>query len=923
MRRLVSLSFVGRQVVLSLNTAVVEISGHHNFVSMMSTTNARFALAAAAICVIVAYFFIGSSTDAPAAPIPAGVAVIPAPPQGVRSSPGPVSAIAGVHCRFRFSERGWSAPLMTAVMPALAEHPSCMVARANPALPVPESFLCFKHGGHFPGAPRSGAVAAMPAALKAARCASPDGLEWHIAADSLAVRRELKAYNRRWKPNAAASAAAATTGRAAHNAPSTPLAASERAAEKKHESATDALTTQLILRDAIVVDGEIYSGVQPTGTAMIRVAGIYSMVSNNWPQSLTRTVPVHALDMLPAPVQANRQMLAVACRSPPAQEFSGLCRARDISVMLQTPGAVSEARRAIAAAAWRFGYWQPATDFLSSYHVVVEVALPMFHAMLRSAARRRGLAPAELWDRVLTAYGASSPAAAAAAAGGDGGREIHLPCLNSAAAVTSRPRKAMWGFKAGSCKHGAAKCLASAWATLYTTLFSFVAPHLGAAAESATPSAPPPPRPTFGLHRVGAEEHAAALANGESMVAAPTDPAVASSAAPPERSLPAAEEAASSSSSPQMATDRSTDCDAERDPVPAMTATATQRGDRVVLGLAGDAAAERETPRFFDTLHAGYPPYCEPLWGGDPIFLNESAELLRAAPRMLRASVRECDLLLWATRGVLVSASRQAIARAQQQGGAAVGTSSSPSSSVVDRPVVAARRGPGRRPSPPVVLFSTRRDDWARDVVNEEDVLRRLDAHIHRQYCGAAARGGGVDDASCGCDPAAVGSAIDVARRNQAASDNANNNNNKSSSSLVTPRTYCHIQVVKFGGSLQSQVARVLVNATVFIGPHGANLLPTLFLPPNGGVITLDADPKNGFFPYGTFPSWLHWRRLALDRTCNRRLDANRKSCKVRSANNDNLVVSRAQEQRLADYLDEIVRAQYVSAKAAPFKYLS
>jgi hypothetical protein len=98
----------------------------------------------------------------------------------------------------------------------------------------------------------------------------------------------------------------------------------------------------------------------------------------------------------------------------------------------------------------------------------------------------------------------------------------------------------------------------------------------------------------------------------------------------------------------------------------------------------------------------------------------------------------------------------------------------------------------------------------------------------------------------------------------------------------------------------------------IFIGGHGANLLPSVFLPPNAGLISLDMS-NIGFYPYGIVPPWLHWRRVVVDSVCNPRL---RGGCgKKSTANNRDLHASEAQLQAIVNAVGDILRAQLQSPK--------
>jgi hypothetical protein len=696
--------------------------------------------------------------------------------------------------------------LVVAVVPGVEEHPSCVAGREGSR--VPAAHLCFKHGGHFPGCARRGAenaselasliapLTALPStqALNDAARRTFDGLEWRVAVSTrgaIAPRRSTA---------------------------TTPSSSS---------------VSRLVLRDAVVVGGDIYSGAV-RAPVTLAVSGIYSMVSNSWPQSLARSVQLLPLSALVERIGLGagdpslRRVLASACRRPWTRENNLKLCAR--AAAAATNGTGDAGADLASAHRWAWGYWQAPTDFLSSYHVVVEVALTMLHTVLRELSRfdadsRNDGGGADeatcehassttvlaLWSRMVER-------ARQRRVNDDEKRPRRCRAALPAVVVTSRPPFASFGFKKGSCKHGASACLGTVWATMYATLFSFVAEHGGAATES---------------HAIGSRW---CSAHGDSWLG-----------------------------------------------VFASNASAAARGRTVVLGLddgeGGRAQGGALQPvRYFDELYVGYPTHCEPLWGPDPVLINTST-LLRAGngtrrgTSMARLAVEECDLLLWIARDVLVRAAASAL-------GAPFASAD-----------VAVRE---KTPAPPLVLFASRRGDWARDVVNEDEFLSGIDAFIHARFCGTNEdqQPAELHPRCRACTPVPGG------RR-------------------------CHVRVARFGGPLERQIATVLDGATIFVAPHGANILPSLFLPANAALITLDSLPE-GFYPYGVCPSWLHWRRVVTDRVCNRRLDANRGGrCRVRSANNDDLSVSSAQAARVHELIAEVATLQQTAPKVSPYPSLN
>lgn len=131
--------------------------------------------------------------------------------------------------------------------------------------------------------------------------------------------------------------------------------------------------------------------------------------------------------------------------------------------------------------------------------------------------------------------------------------------------------------------------------------------------------------------------------------------------------------------------------------------------------------------------------------------------------------------------------------------------------------------------------------------------------------------------------------------------------------SMNTPYANATIRKVKFTDSrglrhkLLGPTQLDLKTTTILIGNHGANLIPSLYLRPNSGLITLSFDTP-GFYPFSVFPSWMHVRDLHIEQACNRRLQKGK--CKWSSGNNNDMVATEAQIKRIVEFVEEIVSSQ-------------
>ncbi len=278
----------------------------------------------------------------------------------------------------------------------------------------------------------------------------------------------------------------------------------------------------------------------------------------------------------------------------------------------------------------------------------------------------------------------------------------------------------------------------------------------------------------------------------------------------------------------------------------------------------------------FGQLIVGNPTHCEPLWGPDPFYaaalggdhgdLRGSKRRIHdlfsdATPAAFRLNeflprYRECQQVLYAFRCFFL-------------GNAAVGLSP----------------GEAARVSVPVeyateavqIVFTTRKGDWARQLTNEDEIVAAIRSHL----------------------PVLASLAAKKQRNSRRA------------------ETEAKLLVVKFSGNLSEQIFRQLdvTRSTIFVGNHGANLLNSVYLRPNSGMVTLSMR-NPGFWPFSVFPSWLHVRDLVIEHVCNRRLFKGK--CKWGETHNNDMVATQEQIRSILQFLEEIVEAQVSAPRTAP-----
>ena len=396
---------------------------------------------------------------------------------------------------------------------------------------------------------------------------------------------------------------------------------------------------------------------------------------------------------------------------------------------------------------FRFGYFQPPTDFLSVYHTVVETVMPTFHLL----ADEFGV------DTLL------------AMANGTG--------THSVQAVSSRPSTTRYKFKQGGCALSAESCLQTVWGSMFLQ-------QLGGTNGSVIGMRRDEPQIRF-LHK-----------------------------------------------------------------------------NRDVVADAPDLVL------FFETFFVGNPTHCEPLWGPDAFFteaLSQEHRIRGARSKVRRlkftsssesrrqialSTVRECSKLLWSFRQFHILSALQTL---------------KPRSLIESK-----RRSVDLAVShkdPIHVVFTSRKGDWARQLLNEDLLLEALTKHLREKY----------------------------------------------------PHRRPIVRAVRFSGSLSEQLLSPeqldLTSATLYIGNHGANLLNGLYLRPNAGVVTLSLR-NPGFWPTSVFPSWLHWRDIVVEQMCNRRLSKGK--CRWMEGNNNDMFLSDQQLTTLLRMVDEIVDAQEFMVRRLP-----
>ena len=290
----------------------------------------------------------------------------------------------------------------------------------------------------------------------------------------------------------------------------------------------------------------------------------------------------------------------------------------------------------------------------------------------------------------------------------------------------------------------------------------------------------------------------------------------------------------------------------------------------------------RSSLLMFDQLIVGNPTHCEPLWGPDPFYaaafsgdhrdlrgssnpvhgelldrtfgLNNSAVSSFREAGDFMPSYIECQRVLYGFRSYFIA-----------QSAADVGLRSAL--------VTLSQAHVNNDRDPIQVVFTTRKGDWARQLTNEDEIVEAIRRHLPRL--------------------------ASLASKN------------------FSPRREATLLVVKFRGNLSEQLFQQLdvTRSTIFVGNHGANLLNSVYLRPNAGVVTLSLR-NPGFWPFAVFPSWLHWRDIVIEHVCNRRLFKGK--CKWGETHNNDMFATRDQIVTLLKFLEEIVEAQREQQRSEP-----
>lgn len=239
------------------------------------------------------------------------------------------------------------------------------------------------------------------------------------------------------------------------------------AGAQRRGSGAPAAPTRITLRRVVWLNQRLHSCSVPPGEKVkLPLAGAYTMVTGNWPQSLYTEVELHGMP--------QALVLKGVCEQP---ERTDAAVDDDASTTTASflKKCVERQRADPTVRCAALGYHQLPTDFISSYHVVAEVLLDMFSAV----TAWRSMASAAL--RSVAAGARSGKATGATSARGKG-----LPALEPGLVLTQRPTYSRHGFKANSCKHGASKCLTTAWARLYRWAFERALGQPAAGAEAIT-----------------------------------------------------------------------------------------------------------------------------------------------------------------------------------------------------------------------------------------------------------------------------------------------------------------------------------------------------------------------------------------------------------------------------------------------------
>ena len=490
------------------------------------------------------------------------------------------------------------------------------------------------------------------------------------------------------------------------------------------------------------------SGEMEEKEMVIPFSGYFSMVSGNWPQLVTNEF--HIAGSLPSDLKGKLN-------------FSSEDDYQQVEV----------------------AYHQPPTDYLSHYHVVVEIVATAFHRMWREGYHRNVVAvPEDTRHHGVTTASPLDPARPAVTV------------------LTSRPMHTRYGFKPKACALVQEGCLSTHWGRMFSVIFN----------RTLMSGAPP----VEVEKRNDAEDALLSTATNHS-----------------------------SSEERWIYGLRSED--------PQFTVVANIESKmRKDLNQDKKSSKSREVPpsasskpMFIRRLLVGNPTHCEPLWGPDAFYVEAAAAEVKETE-----SFRDCQRLLFGFRTFYLKwAFGYGVEEHAPYG--------------FDIPIQYDKQRAGDQIE---VLFATRKGDWARFITNEDFLIARVRRHLVSKY------------------PAAL-----------IAQDPERN-------------VVDGVRAVKFAnGTLESQIRDVNERTTIFLTNHGANIVPSLYMRPNAGLITMSLSSP-GFYPFSVYPTWLHWRDIEIDQVCNRRLFP--KQCKLSAANNNDNKVNDQQMEVILRFIDQILEAQ-------------
>lgn len=260
----------------------------------------------------------------------------------------------------------------------------------------------------------------------------------------------------------------------------------------------------------------------------------------------------------------------------------------------------------------------------------------------------------------------------------------------------------------------------------------------------------------------------------------------------------------------------------------------------------------------FESFYVGNPTHCEPLWGGDPHY----AEIV-AQRHSIRGNTNEVgrgdggNHQLADQRSINSSIPMETFISSYMSCQGALRAFRTTFVELASRLTPVALLPLSISTQTPVhIVLTSRKGDWARQLLDEDELVHMLSNHVAARY----------------------------------------------------PRGST-VRAIKFGGSLAEQldVQLNIASTTIFIGNHGANLLNSIFLRPNSGLITLSLR-NPGFYPFSLFPEWLHVRDLVTEQMCNRRLFKGK--CRWMEGNNNDMFLNDAQRRLLLTHVDAIVAEQ-------------